>query len=459
MSLVQTHARRRGGAILACSGLALLGGCEVSALVARERPAPGRDAGAPEPALPWGIHAASLDIAPCAAGEALVVDTAAHELDGGETLDDPAQAGAHLSLLEAMWIAANRGGPHNIGFDAAVFPAEAPGRIVLDDRLVFPNLADTCVDARQRGVEISWAAGAGQVCQTQPARCVWRLETGSRLIGLSVDLIYPFVVNNAEVQGCRMISRHQRALELRGTSLIGPGNVFGHLDGAATFPLKIEQGEHVVRDNAFGFDPLTRLRYDMLEPYVSWAPLQFKGNTVCAAQSAWTSYNLVHMEANFFCVDREGAPLPAPCEGPWLNGTGRVFFGPGNTVRSDSAVLTVSTYEHLVVTISRNSISGAASNISFVDLAEPVAPPSPPTLTGREGLAVSGTCSAEGTVELFSDPGSLGETFLAAGACGPDEPWRLTLPAPLPPGRNLTATLTDLAGRSSAFSAPLAGSP
>jgi len=81
-----------------------------------------------------------------------MVNTTADELDGGQSITDPSQAGDYLSFAEAIWIAANRGTPHNVFFDAEVFPAATPGVIHIRDFHAMPvNASGLCVDGRRRG--------------------------------------------------------------------------------------------------------------------------------------------------------------------------------------------------------------------------------------------------------------------------------------------------------------------
>src|SRR5687768_7624603 len=62
----------------------------------------------PMPAPPWADYVATLGLADCtSASPRLVVDTTSSELDGGDTISDPSQAGGQLSFEEAMWIANN----------------------------------------------------------------------------------------------------------------------------------------------------------------------------------------------------------------------------------------------------------------------------------------------------------------------------------------------------------------
>jgi hypothetical protein len=125
-------------------------------------------------------------------------------------------------------------------------------------------------------------------------------------------------------------------------------------------------------------------------------------------------------------------------------------IGPSNQFRGcGRAILSTDVAS---VTVTRNSITG---NDEAMVWKAGVEVPQGPTLTSiTGGNVVSGTCPVDGTVELFTDAGDQGETFIGSIPCAASTPWTFTSNGMLPSGRNVTATLTSNQ-RTSGFSPPL----
>ncbi len=405
---------------------------------------------------PWGERAAALDVPACPPSDSppLVVNTLETTLDGGETLADPSQAGATLSFIEALWISTNRPGIDQIFFSPEIFPASAPGVIVIDLDVAFPSInGPICIDARDRGVVLSWSSAFDTACQS----CVWQAVSGSLLVGLVLErLPQKLRLAGSQVAGCVLDARYVALEPNLGTSdtLIGPGNAFVggdigvRLDWAGT-------GQVRIFDNDFGVTPSGQLG-NLAQALVLFDRVVVEGNvfavTLSTIQGVLEDGVLVEIRNNYFGVDRSGRHLGTALSGmAWVGGgNGRWLLGPGNVIRGASAG--VASYGQLpgVVTITQNSISQCQEGI-VLSSSEGTAQAA---ITSVSSSQITGTCPAPGVVELFSDPGVQGETFLGSLTCDVTQPW--VLPVTVPSGRNVTATFTNSVGRTGVFSAPVA---
>lgn len=403
----------------------------------------GTDAQAPLSSIPWGTFAAGLDVPPCPAAGALVVDTTADDLDGDLALSDLAQAGPTLSLREAMTIAANRAGPDTIFFDEAVFPVAGEATIHLDARTI-PS-SPICLDGRHRGVVIDWPRN---LTESECSSCIWSVMVGSLQVGLTLNQIpQKQRISGGQIAGCRTRGSYIHAELVSGT--VGPGNVFSGTGAWGVIRQKGSNSPAEIRGNFFGYDPLLGPASDagatgiMLFETTSIRDNVFAnpiGLRVHAAASV--------IEENFFGVDRAGNVLRGLDTGVMAHNS--VTLGPSNQFRGYGTAILASAYAE--VTVTRNSITG--NDRAFRWFGD-VGPPQGPTLTSiTAGNAISGMCPVSGTVELFTDPGDQGEVFVGSSACEAGTPWTFTAQAPLPSGRNVTATLTS-SRRTSTFSAPL----
>lgn len=399
----------------------------------------------------WGDFAALLDVPECpSSNPVLMVDTTADELDGGQGISDPAQAGDFLSLAEALWIADNRGSQQTILFDSAVFPTESPGRILLTRAQPLPSSVPVCLDGRSRGVIIEHAPGATEsVC---PHGCFPTPEASSLIVGVTM-LNIPYFLSigvSGQVAGCRLQGNDGIAMLANNASRFGPGNV---LWGAVGFWVSNPVPEGVIDGNYFGYDPVTRMPLDLGTAVVAWDPVALSNNvfgrTAIAASIVVVDATASSVIANnYFGVDDQGRALGPGSLGLTLYGDfgdGGIRIGPGNVIRGvDAAAISVlGDGPH----ITRNIITGNSEGI----VGSP-ASMTPPTITAVTTSGVEGTCPVAGTVEVFSDPGDQGEVFLGDVTCDGVSPWSLDVAVPR--GRNATATLTDTLLRTSAFSTP-----
>jgi hypothetical protein len=411
------------------------------------------DAGTIAAPASWGELAGASAAPPCPAGAELVVDAITDELEGTAAISDRAQAGEHLSLVEAVWIAANRPGRDTLRFDPAIFPSSVPATILVTGARAFPTapLADTCFDARDRGVVVAWSdavQGASSL--------IWHLGPGSLQVGLTLrEPPYEQLVGaGSQLAACRFeinpIGGRMWAVEARG-GVVGPANAFTGLRG-----VRVSSDGSRVFGDYFGYDPL-----DAEATVLSVGVHLQRGGTAAGtliednvfAQPGIGVLAEAGAEAtirgNLFGLDRQGRLFPAPVFGLQLDGSatapGRIVVGPGNILKGmGTAVLVAGAAARLTA----NSVFQNARGIAFSS----VPPVQPPVVTSATTSQVAGTCHDSGTVEVFSDAGDQGETMLGATSCAGGI-W--TLVAVVPSGRNATATLTDAGDHTSAFSAPL----
>lgn len=409
------------------------------------------DSGAPPP-IAWGEYATQLG-APACEGNALVVDTTGVELDSGNTIDDPSAAGEHLSLTEALWIAANRPGRDAIVFDAQVFDPSAPQSIPLDATVPLPMaLSELCVDGRGRGVVVD-LRGRYQALVLGPD-ALW---VGLTVLASSQGL----ELYGAQVAACRLGTDGWARLgdghvELKGQAVLGPGNVV-----ASRSAVRVDDGTTVVHDNAFGFDPLTGRAVELLNVFDIRAgadlDLRVEGNTFAVQGQIFdVPYQRANADVVFrgnrVGVDPLGQPLPEPAQGVGVLEHLRYVIGPSNTISHTDTALVVKGTNNAppLVHVTRNSITGNARDIVF----EGVTPPPPPTIEQVSLDRASGLCPGEGVVEVFADPGDQGGEFLGEAACEPDLGWALEREGIGLVGVNVTATFTGLDLRTSTFSLP-----
>jgi hypothetical protein len=416
------------------------------------------------PAAPtWGAYAAGLDVPECPEAPVLTVDTTEDQRDGGADIAERAEAGPELSLTEALRLAHNRAGPDTIRFDGEVFPAREPGTIQMGtDSLMggtMLRVEQVCIDARGRGVVVDW----GDPLDSRPS-AVWSLGPGSLQVGL-VMLHVPWQQSafDSQIAGCRYHQDGTEALHgpepevasLGGESVFGPGNamaVQGTIEARGTDP------NITVRDNYYGLDPVTRRRFQ-----VEWRLDFFSAsgdatalvtNNVIAARLVslrnGQSGSRATFEDNFIGVDRTGTPLGDELRGPRVDSFGiPTTFGPGNVIRNTTVAVEIDPSAQVQIT--RNRIHDNGTAIRYQPPGSPVPVPRIGEVTEDR---VTGECDVSGTVEVFSDEGDQGETFVGEASCDPSAGFTLSLPEPIPSGLNATATLTDEQMRTSPFSEP-----
>jgi len=419
---------------------------------------------------PWGRWTQALAIAPCAVGAELVVNTTGQELEGGSTLADPANAGSTLSFVEAITIAVNRGGTNTILFDPAVFPIENPTPIQLDGTVSFPmsQAQGTCIDGRGRGVVIEWSGGGDMPLS------VWGLGTGSRMIGLTL-LGVPFEISvfDAEVAGCRIDTDGfaiRNAVNGRPWSLettrseFGPGNVMAGSTLRAW-------SDSIIHDSYFGVDPITRAT--------------FESSTGIHAESSHVkltgcefAVGYVGVDANpggfdplfdFLASDNVFGPVTPGHGGVGLRIANHVgTLGPGNQftgledglfIMADARMLVVENSFSVNSTgvrlfgpsaLRRNTFHGNTTAAITSGLALIA-----PELTTVSNNHVAGTCSVDGTIELFLDDAGQAGEYLGEAPCVAASGFSWDAGVGLASGLAVTATLTDVTPQTSALSQPV----
>lgn len=455
------HPVRRGlrfGIFLAL-GTAACGPTRPWDLVVRARtPSEAADGGAAA-VMPWGTYAATLNVPACPAMNPLLrVDTALDELDS-VAIDAPEQAGEHLSLREALWIAHNRLGPDTISFDETVFPVDPPTTILMTklDGLLPNALPETCLDGRDRGVVIDWPDGTPQV--------MWPVGPGSLQIGLTfLRMPGEQFVQAGWVAGCRFTTdgwqtvkphRLYAVMTASHGARIGPENVFSN-----RAPVIVAAVTATISDNWFGFDPLTRRRLgpSPIQTFHINAGGKIKYNhfTQVIFRSTFDpGTDTLFFEYNHIGVDQQGRLLrddspesAAPSIGvSGLTAPSLVGIGPSNVIRGQAIAILV---DDARVTITQNNISGNDAGIKFVGSA-PIAP----SISSATRTLVKGTCAAPGFVELYADEGNQGRIFVGLVQCEASGAWSFSENLARAYGLNVTATQTDAAGRTSGFSAPV----
>lgn len=318
----------------------------------------------------WGEFAAKLPITQCTTGDLLLVDSVDDTLEGGGSLSTRSAAGQTLSLREALVLAANTPGPHRINFDASVFPAGGGSVIhVTDDPLpLIIAVADTCIDARGRGVTVEFSYQG--TCENN---CGWGLGAGSQMTGLVIKgNSGAIIVSNALIAGNRFTINYL-AIAVANGAQIGPWNVFGHGSYGVRLDFYFGLNPPLTRvtGNFFGVEPSTMADLDLGLAVTAFERLEFANNVSNAPFRALGSRGTV-MNNRFLGSDQSYRLQ--------MSGVGWQV-GPGNIVEGS----VYSRANHFF----ENSIEGDIITDGLI---------APPEDAGV-GL-VFGACPATGTVEV-----------------------------------------------------------
>ncbi|MBW2735777.1 MAG: right-handed parallel beta-helix repeat-containing protein, partial [Deltaproteobacteria bacterium] len=399
---------------------------------------------------PWGTYAAALPVKACLGEVTLEVNTTTPELDGGDTLNDPAQAGETLSLPEALTIAANHSERVAIHFALSVFPVEAPGLIALAAQCSLPDLENVCVDGRERGVIIDFGVRVGN-----GPSCTLRLKQDALVVGLELRYL-PWQVSvdaGAQIAGCRLNTDGYEAtpgepetLTATGGALIGPGNSFG-----GTYGVVFKQrGMATVRGNTFGFDPATgALFFNQYGVRISSLALLsgrllikenvFRSNGGVSIWMGLGQGSTVQILNNRFERGEDDTSPGWAGVSSVASFGGEIVIGPNNEfVGLDAAIML--DVVGSVPTITRNRISNCTKSIVLEN-----SKVTPPTITRATPTFVEGGCQGEGgLVELFGDNADHTIAYVGNASCESGT-WRYNgaLVAP-----KVTVTLTTLEGTS-----------
>lgn len=397
--------------------------------------------------MPWGTWAATLAVRPCALDSVLTVNTTDDELEGGTGLNALAAAGARLSLVEALWLAANHPGPDTITFDPTIFPVDSPSTIVIDGSHDVPRtLAPVCIDARDRGVIVTWGPAR---TSDNSARFVWPIENGSLQIGLEmVDPMALRVTSGGQVAGCHFTIQPSTTQSLSFVNLeggtAGPGNVAEGRAVAVT-------GTGTVIKSFFGLNPLTGKSNPSHLAITTGGNLIVEESIILASATGVMSVGRLTLKNNSIGIARDAPVFGRHAE---ISQTGVVLLGgpariEGNVIRAlDEAV---EVYPNVIATFTHNQVL-APAGIRLNGTSQLQAP----TITGISSGEVRGTCSTPGHIELFSGttPDFLADVFVGEGACDASGQWVISI---TPRGDfSLVATLTQASGNTTPFSAPVA---
>jgi len=222
-------------------------------------------------------------------------------------------------------------------------------------------------------------------------------------------------------------------------STIGPGNSIAGTEGVA-----IKYGFPDIRDNYFGFDPVTEetvfcqygVEFRALQTHSG--PMRVVGNVFASkvgihAHIGLDETSVVDVRDNYF----GGSASKVGIEGNWV---GTVTVGPGNQFSGLERAIDVELYSDTVFTITQNSVAGGQGS-AFSVVGSPL---SPPLIAHASSSRVQGTCLADGVIEVFTDPGLLASEYVGSTDCvGGNWAQEGTFGS-----GNATATLTTSAGTS-----------
>lgn len=401
----------------------------------------------PDAGPTWQAWISTIELPRCPAGNTLVVNTTADELDG-MTL---AEAGEKLSFPEAVWIAMQRTGPDTILFDPAVFPPTQSVTLMLGTHEL-PLLKDLCIDGRENAVVMRWS-------QDAPAQTQFHLSTGAMAVGLTLlDLPMTLsIMNGASLAGCRIGTDGHTSVppreggynaKLVGQSKFGPANSIGE-----SALLVVGLGGFV-SDSFFGLDPQTRVDLGVSfavtfaatanSATIDQCVLAAHGHPVSLGPAGETS--AFTLSRNFIGVDEKGQRLEGTWPGLELGPATSTFRIVANVIEGTDVAIRVR--QGAAVRITQNRITGNGQGITF----EGPVPVPPPGVDVASEAELRGTCQPNAYLEFFSDTGDQGQSLLGVSTCSPlNQTWSAT--GFFPTGLNFTATQT-VNGRTSAFSAP-----
>ncbi len=396
----------------------------------------------------WSEWVDRLGLPACPPAPVLVVTTTASQLDGGGGITDVTQAGPELSLHEALTIAANRAGPDTVTFDPEVFPSDSPRTILVAEELDFPSsLSHVCIDGRGAGVVVQWSQAS-----TQKA---WSLLDGSAMYGLTLlDLPSELEVTSSQVAGCRIgtdgvdvffgDSSPPYVIVVHTQADIGPGNSFAGREDYSTAIAVLDSAQVAVRENYFGWDPVTRLDLALANAVELIGDATIVGNTVhvdvfgVTIRTNTVPNTVVITDNTVVCRN----PTQATVGIQVATALGKV--GP-NVIRDCALGIRADM-----------STAAAISAHTFIDdlvafVTDVVVPP--PVIVSATDANATGSCVSAGTVELFTiDGGTI--AYAGAAPCTPGSPWTIDAPSTFAPATSLIATLINPDG-TSAFSSPV----
>jgi parallel beta-helix repeat protein len=331
-----------------------------------------------------------------------------------------------------------------ITFDSSVFPPAAPRTITLSAPLPPLTQGHLTLDGGNAGVVLD----------------------GSQLGGEDV--------HGLDISSDGNVVRGLEILNVPGAAVGLHGGVRGNvvrdnlLGGEGSFGVGIWGSEtrgNTIRDNAIGTDrsgqAASGLTRDGIHIYRA-GQNTLMGNLIagvgqsgvyicCGGGGNVVSDNTIGLAADGM------TPLPNEQAGITIDqGAHDTTVGPGNVIANNPTGVAVIGAGSAGNTITQNRIYGNSEGISLVEGGN--GEPTPPTIIGFDLSAgtIEGVTRANCTVEVFSTTGDQGEMY--EGRANSDSVGYFTLDTGSAfGGPHLTATATDAAGNSSAFSLPSSG--
>jgi CSLREA domain-containing protein len=368
-----------------------------------------------------------------------IVEASVLVVNTTDDTDDGACDAAHCSLREAITAANTMPGPDTVAFD--IPPSDlgykSGGWWTIRPSGPLPELSDD-------GITIDGTTQTSNRGDTNPLGPEIELDgslVDERSQGLMVtsasNLIRGLVINR--------FTGLSKAISLWGQEAAG-NRVLGNYLG--TDPTGAED-----RGNDWGIEVWLGAHDNTIGGASPAERNIISGNDQRGIAVGWESHdNLI--VGNFIGTTAQGnAPLGNTSTGIIITDSPRNIVGPGNIIAYNGGGVRVSGAESLGDTITANSIYSNTEGIWLHEggnagLAAPV-------IVAVSATTAQGTACADCRVEIFSDAaveGAVYEGFAIADATGQ---FIFSQPAGLT-GPNITATATDAAGNTSAFSAPVA---
>lgn len=388
----------------------------------------------------------------------LLVDTSLDIVDGPDTMTDAAEAGANLSLREALIIAANHRGPDRITFTAAL--VEPGAEVVVDgahasSESVLPEITDEFTFIDGAGVTIRW--------DTQPFE-----ESGAALFlvtgdGFSVrDIIFDMTPSSTIWGGKAMALQFLNTLD----PIVAHATFVNRSTGGNPSGMAIA-GEGLSHALIYRIQATTAVEEQGLNSAV-----EATGVDVTVSRSTIaTEHTCISLDgANAIIAENHitGGKHSIMLWGTFglfrgnliehfTHDTGVIVSGEGHQVE-DNVIrdgfgdgISIDAYSRRC-SFRRNSITrnGGRAIVVREGGQEGI---QPPTVTVVDLGSVGGDHDeADGTViDVFSDPDDEAELYLGTATVEGGR-WSLELVAPITAGHHVTATATDANGNTSELS-------
>jgi hypothetical protein len=391
----------------------------------------------------------------------LIVTVTTDEQDGDVSMSTVLEAGGPdaLSLREAMLIANNRVGPDRILFSPSVFPPGSVQTITIGsgDGKPLPRLTDddteiTAVDpsGTQLGVQL---APATEYDNGRYVPAVGSQATGTTIRGLRFQ----------DFQSAVQFAGGSVTIE---KNLIDCNQFYGHgIDGAGVGIRLVDNqvercGSAIILTNCT--DSVLRGNSVHTANYLATDLLVASGDRVTIANNVFEnamwgtvlSGNDNVISDNYVANNAANIVIQAGSANNRLERNAVAFAHAGGACSAVSCGVGVTLEGAIRTTISQNQITANGLQGIGVILGGNAGIQAPViTAAGVDGVAGTSGAADGSVVEVFSDPQDEGEQFLGQTTVSAGS-WQFVTSAPS--SRNVTATVTDPAGNTSEFSAPVA---